>query len=207
MEFGAAGTMMQTKMTDAHKTIWEDMGKKTADKLEDRQGHQLFFAIVAVIEILESDRIFSNRYNAMIGNGNTENIACQIFNQLLFVIERLLDIDFPIFGQGLIQHSLNIQCVIIGIEFAVCPELREGKAKAVAELIGEQCDGEEKLMVSGIPFVTSGGGDQRATRDNEVDMQMLLQGLPPSVQDQLKSRFRRRDTFARTPSTTARQLG
>jgi len=54
-------------------------------------------------------------------------------------------------------------------------------------LIGKQFDGKEKLVVSGIPSVTSGRRDQRAARDNEVKMEMLLHGLPPSVHDHRKA--------------------
>ena len=39
LKFRAAGSIVQTKMTDTHKTIRQNMRKKTADKLEDMQGH------------------------------------------------------------------------------------------------------------------------------------------------------------------------
>jgi len=135
------------------------VGKETANELEDMQGHRFLFAIVAVIEILEGDRILSNGDNAMIGNSNAENVAAEILDQLLFVIERRLDIHFPIFGQTFSEHRLNIQPAIIRIEFAICPQFGELKAESVAELIGKQFDGEEELMVSGIPRVASGRRD------------------------------------------------
>lgn len=138
LKFGAAGGVMQAKMTDADKAIGQDMREKAADKLEDMQGHEFFFAIIAVIEIFESDRIFAKGNNAMIGNGNAENVATEIFDQLLFTIERFLDIDFPIFGQGFGQHLLNIQPAVICIEFAICPKLGEFKAEAIAEHIGKE---------------------------------------------------------------------
>lgn len=137
LKFGAARTMMQTKMTNAHKTIWEDMGEKAADELHRGEGHQFLFAIVAIIEIFEGDGIFANGDDAMIGNGNPKNIASQIFDQLLFVIERFLDIDLPIFGQTFSEHGLNIQRAIIRVEFAIRPELSEFKTKAITELIGK----------------------------------------------------------------------
>ena len=98
LEFGAAGTIVQTKMADTDKAIGQDMGEKTADKLRGGEGHQFLYAIVAVVEILESDRIFANGNNAMIGDGDAENVTPQILDQFLFVIERGLDKDLPIFG-------------------------------------------------------------------------------------------------------------
>lgn len=89
---------MQAKMANTDKAIGKDMGKETADELEDMEGHLFFFAIITVIEIFEGNGVFAKGDNAMIGNGNAEDVATEIFEQLLFVVERFLDIDFPIFG-------------------------------------------------------------------------------------------------------------
>src|SRR6266498_4137973 len=187
LELGTAGSVVQAKMADADKTIGQDMGKETTNELENMEGHQLLFAIVAVVEILEGDGVFANCHNAMIGNGNAEDVATKILKQLLFIVERRLDIDFPIFGQALLQHILNIKSVVMGIEFANCPEFGDFKAEAIAEHIGKQFGGKEKLMVSGIPRVASGGAHKSAARDDEMDMQMLLHSLPPSVHDHRKA--------------------
>lgn len=183
LEFDTAGRMVQAKMADADKPIGENMRKETANELEDMEGHQLLFALVAVIEILEGDSILANRHNAVIGNGNAEDVATKILKQLLFVVERWLDIDFPIFGQGLRQHILNIQSAVISVQFVVYPEFGDFKAETIAEHIGKEFDGKEKLVVSRIPTVASGGGYQRAARNDEMDMQMLLHGLPPGMHD------------------------
>src|SRR6266511_2958120 len=100
LEFGAARTIVQTEMTNTDKTSGQDMRKKAADKLQCGEGHDLLFAIVTVIEILESDGIFANGNNPMIGDCNAEDVATEILDQILFVIEWRLDVDFPIFGQS-----------------------------------------------------------------------------------------------------------
>ena len=79
MKFETQASIMQTKMTNTDKAIGEDMGKETANELEDRQGHNFFNAIVAVIEILEGDGVFPKSHNAMIGNGNAEDITTEVF--------------------------------------------------------------------------------------------------------------------------------
>ena len=91
---------MQAEMTDADKAIGQNMREEATDKLDRGEGHQFLFAIVAVVEVFEGDRVSRNGNDTMIGNGNTENVATEILDQLLFVIERGLDIDFPIFGQA-----------------------------------------------------------------------------------------------------------
>ena len=137
LEFGAAGTMVQAEMADTHKTIRQDMSKETADELHCGEGHQFFDAVVAVVEILEGDSIFANSHNTVIRDGDAEDVTSEILDQLFDAIERGLDIDFPIFGQGLLQHLLNIECAVVGIELAVRPKVGEFKTKAVAKLVGE----------------------------------------------------------------------
>ena len=46
-----------------------------------------------------------------------------ILDQLLFLIEWFLDIDFPIFGRGLHEHVWNIESAVVGVEFAIRPKL------------------------------------------------------------------------------------
>jgi len=121
LELETTASVVQAKMANTDKAIGEDMGKETANKLEDRQGHEFLFAIVAVIEILEGDGIFAKGNNAVIGNSNAEDVATEIFEQLLFVVEGGLDIDFPIFGQGFGQHALHIKSAMVGVEFVVYP--------------------------------------------------------------------------------------
>lgn len=174
---------MQTKMTNTDKPIGEDMGKETADELKDRQGHEFLFAIVAIIEILEGDGIFAKSNNAMIGNGNAEDITTEILEQLFFVVERRLDIDFPIFGQALSHHIQNIKSAMMGVELVVYPKFGDFKAETVAEQIGKQEGGEEKLVRSRIPGIAGRGGNESSTRDDEMDVEMFLHSLSPSVHD------------------------
>ena len=189
LEFCAAGGVMQTKMTNAHKASGQDMRKKAADKLQRGEGHDLLFASVTVIEILESDGIFANGNNPMIGDCNAEDVATEILDQILFVIERGLDIDFPLFGQGLPHHSEHIECAAGGLQFASLPQLENLKTKAVAEDSGKQFNGKEKLARSRIPMIASGGRHKRPARDDEMEVEMILQGLSPSMQDHRKTDF------------------
>lgn len=183
LEFETQASVVQAKMANTDKTIREDMGKETANKLEDMQGHEFLYAIIAIIEILEGDGIFAKGNNAMIGNGNAEDITTEIFEQLFFVVEWRLDIDFPIFRQALLQHILNIQSAIIGVELVVYPEFGDFKTETIAEHIGKQEGGEEKLVRSRIPGIARGGVYQRATSHDEMDVEMFLHSLPPSVHD------------------------
>ena len=138
LKFETTASVMQAKMANTDKAIGKDMGKETADELEDMEGHLFFFAIITVIEIFEGNGVFANGDNAVIGNGNAEDVATEIFEQLLFVVEWFLDIDFPIFGQGFGEHRLHIELGIVGVEFASRPELGEFKTETIAEHIGKQ---------------------------------------------------------------------
>ena len=82
------------------------------------------------------------------------------------------------------EHGRNIESAVTRVEFSIRPEFGDFKAEAIAEHIGKQFDGEEELMVSGIPGIARRRGDKSSTCNDEVDMQMLLHSLPPSVHDQ-----------------------
>lgn len=187
LEFETTASVMQAKMANTDKAIGKDMGKETANELEDMQGHLFLFAIVTVVEIFEGNGVLANGDNAVIGNGNAEDVATEIFEEFLFVVERFLNVDFPIFGQGFGEHRLHIELAIVGVEITSRPELGEFKAEAIAEHIGKQQDREEELVGSGIPRVARRVGDQRATCDDEMNVKMLLQSLPPSMHDQRKA--------------------
>ena len=137
LEFGAARGMMQAKMANADKALWQDMGEEATDELDGGQGHDFLFALVAVVEILKGDGIAGNGNKAMVGNGNAEDIPSEIFDQFLWVIQGSLDKDFPSLGQGVLQHALNIERAMVHIQFALCPKLGESKAEAIAELVGK----------------------------------------------------------------------
>ena len=106
---------MQTKMTNADKPIGENMGKKAADELRRGEGHEFGFAFIAIVEIFESHLVAFHGDNAMIANGNTEDVATKIFEQFFDTIERSLDIDFPILSLRYSHHMRDIQLTIISI--------------------------------------------------------------------------------------------
>ena len=124
-------------MTDTDEALGQDVREEATDELMGVEGHELLFAVVAVVEILEGDSVFGHAQDAVVGDGNTEDIATEILDQFLRTIEGSLNVDFPILRQGVLEHVGNVECAMVGIEFAICPELREFKTEAIAELVGK----------------------------------------------------------------------
>lgn len=184
---GTAGPMMQTKMANPDKTIGQYMGKETADELQWWKRHDLFFALVTVIEIFERDGIPVDRENAMIGNGDAEDVTAKILHELLDTVGSGLNKNLPISSQGLLNHGCDIQSAIKGVEAAIFGELGKGGAELVAELIGKQLYREKKFSGSRLPAIARWGGNECAAGDNEVKVEMILHGLPPGMQDHGKA--------------------
>lgn len=128
---------MQAKMAHADKAIRQDMGEEATDELEDGQGHDFLCALVAIVAVGKGDGIFAHSEEAVIGDGNAEDVTPEILDQFLRAIKWGLDEDFPIFGEGLLDHGGNIEGTWMGIEFAICPQLGKGEAETVAELVGK----------------------------------------------------------------------
>ena len=82
-------------MADTDKAIRQDMGEEATDELEGRQGHDFLCTLVAVVTIFEGDSIFAHSENAVIGNGNAEDVAPEILDQFFRAIDGRLDVDFP----------------------------------------------------------------------------------------------------------------
>ena len=98
LEFGATGGMMETEVADADKAGGQDMGEEATDKLMGVEGHELLFALVAVVAVFEGDGVFADAHNAVIGDGNAEDVATEILDQFLWTIKGGLNVDFPILG-------------------------------------------------------------------------------------------------------------
>ena len=90
--------MMQTEVADAHEAMGQDVGEEAPNKLMGVKGHELLFAFVAVVAILEGHGVVADREDTVIGNGNAENVTSEVFDQFLGTIERTLDVDFPVLG-------------------------------------------------------------------------------------------------------------
>jgi len=189
LEFGAARTMMQPKMTNADKAIWQDMREEATDELAGGQGHDFLCAFVAIVEVFEGDGIFAHGEEAMVGDGNAEDVATEILNQFLGAIKGRLNVDFPILGQSVLEHGGDVECASIGIQFALCPQLREGEAETIAELMGQQFDRKKKFVRCRLPAVPSRRGNQRPAGDDEMEVEMLLHRLSPGMQDHRKADF------------------
>jgi len=153
LEFGAAGTIVQTEMANADKAFGEDMREKTMDKLCSRQGHLFLFTLVAVVEILEGDGMVGKGKDPVVGDGNAKDVATEILHECIDATQWSLDVDFPIFGKRLGEHLLDIESTVVGIQFAGCPELGDGETKAIAELIRKQFDREEELARGSLPAI------------------------------------------------------
>ena len=115
-EFGAAGTMMQTEMTNADKASRQDVREETADKLHRRERHSFGFAFIAIVKIFERYLMSLDRENAMIADGNAEDVASEVFDQFLHAIERGLNKYFPILRLRSRYHVSHIQQTLICIE-------------------------------------------------------------------------------------------
>jgi len=141
LELSATTAVMEAEMADAHKTAGQDMGQEAADKLHGREGHLfelvLALCLVTVVIILEGNLPVFYIQDAVVADGDPENVATEIFDQLLWSIERGLDEDFPILLLCACQHPGHIQLATLGIQVSVLPQLVYACAKRAAKVLGK----------------------------------------------------------------------
>ena len=96
MDFGSAMTISQKSIiTDAPKTIGEDVQKKTSNKFMSLQGHNFDGIIVPIIFPMKRDLALSKGQQTVIGNGDAVSITTEIIENLFWFTERRFSINHP----------------------------------------------------------------------------------------------------------------
>ena len=98
LEFVAAGGMVEAEVADADKASGQDMQEEAMDEFIGREGHVFELALLAVVEVLERDLTALDVEDTVIGDGDAEDIASEVIEQVVDAVLGSLDVDFPIFG-------------------------------------------------------------------------------------------------------------
>lgn len=78
--FGFISVGEETKVTDLHKAMRQDMHEETADELKSRNSHDLPMIVIPVVTPLEGDLITFELENAIVGDSDAVSIPTEIIN-------------------------------------------------------------------------------------------------------------------------------
>ncbi len=181
MEFAATAAVMDAEVANANKMRRQDVSEEATNKINGGDGHAFQLALIEylipVIKILESDLPVFHIQDAMIADGDTEDITAKILDQFFRAIERTLYVYFPVGSFGFREHLGDIELTLLGIERTGGPELTESGTKSKFEASGELFGVEKEVMFGRLPAIAIGRIDESATGHDGMNMGMLLDDL------------------------------
>ena len=161
------------------------MPQKPPQELQRLQRHHLFFAAVAVVVIFEADLPTLDADQAIVGKGNPVDVPAGILKNLDAFPVRRLDVHLPLFGPHPGHQRLDIQPGAFAdpLQFAFPPQLQQPIAYPVTIVARQRQHRKQEIgrgmLPANLPILAPAG---RPAGHDEVEMEMLLQGLAPCVQ-------------------------
>lgn len=144
----------------------QDMLEKAPDELDDIKG-DVSIAIAALLAIGEGDSSIFDNYDSGIGDGHPENIGSEVFQGCLAASYCLtVDVpgDLPACRIDFVEQPLPCH---FGLEFG-------------SGDLGQGSDGQVERVAGWQPLFSVGG--QSSSRDDEVQVRMILHLSSPGVE-------------------------
>ena len=86
-------------MADADEAFGEQVQQEAAQKLIERQGHQLVFMVVSGIAPAKGDLVIRERDESVVGDGDAVGVVAQITECLLGASEGLFGVNVPVVSE------------------------------------------------------------------------------------------------------------
>ncbi len=181
---GAAPIAEDPIVTHAHPATGQGMQQEAPDKLPRRQCHALHPVAMTIVSPAKRHLALVHRHQAMVADGHPMGIAAQVRDHLLGRGKRRLGIDDP----GVLLQRSDEAGKNLGVGqgsrgtreaqdiLSVGP--LEAREILAAQDLGQAFDWEEEVAaLRGNPALAV--WDQGATSDDPVDVDVVLERLPP----------------------------
>ena len=189
--FGPVAVGEQAEVADADKTLREDVQQEAAKEVGGLESHDLFAMAVAVILPAEGDLAVLESQQPVIGKGHFVGVAAQVVEHLGGTTEGRFGINDPLGLAAVLEPLRESGSGGQGLELAV--ELKFSLIKGLLESGQEQATEEsrqdahrqEEARAAANP--TFSIGRQSAAGNHTMQMGMMQQVLPPSVENRQKT--------------------
>ena len=92
----AIAVAKKTVVTDALKTVRQDMEQEAANEVVGLQGHDFLPVVMAIIFPAKTDPAVVNTKQAVVGNGDTMGVAAQVVEDLFGTAEGRFGVNHPL---------------------------------------------------------------------------------------------------------------
>jgi hypothetical protein len=162
------------------------VNQESAQELLCGDRHDLLLAAVRIVFPAKRDPIILERNQSMVGDGDAVRIASEIVQNMLGTAEGWLGIDDPVLAKELSEKSSKATRLdktlerAVKLELVLTKELFQSSCELAAEDAAQCGDGQEESSRGGDPSGTV--RCKTASRNNVMDVRMMLKVLPPSVE-------------------------
>jgi hypothetical protein len=184
------GTMAvgeKADVTDAVEAVGHGVLEEAANELVGGQRHHLDLCVMAIVPPGETDLTVIECHEAAVGDGHTMGVASEITEHLFRPGKWRFGEDHPVDAGQFIEPSGERGVISQVCECAGQAKLTRGDGGAqladerVAEATGEHAHRQEEAGAASDPACLV--GRDAATRDDAVQVRMMVQRLAPGVQD------------------------
>ncbi len=189
--FGPVTVGQQAEVADADKTLREDVQQEAAEELGGLERQDLFSMAVAVTLPAEGDLTVLESQQPVIGDGHLVSVATQVIQHLGGTPEGRFGINDPLGLAAVLEPLHESRSGGQGLELAV--ELKFSLIKGLLQSGQEQATEESRQDAHGpeearaAAHPASSIGRQSAAGSHTMQMGMMQQVLPPSVEDGQKT--------------------
>ncbi len=183
---GAACVCEEAEMADATEAFGQDVLQKAAHELVGVERHRLGLAAGAIIFPSETNAVFGAVEKPAIGDGNAMGVAAEVVEDLAWTAERALGVDEPF--DAALRGEIGAEGGRFGERRLFAEKLQAGGVERRAEAFKEpttiearqNVDRKEEVGPTGDPSPIR---PETAARNNAVDVRVMRERLPPSMQD------------------------
>ena len=93
---GAPPVGKEAEVADANETFGEQVPQETAQKLIERQGHQVMLIVVGRVAPAKGNFLVGRGDKSMVGDGDAMGVAAQVLQNILRTTEGWFGVDHPV---------------------------------------------------------------------------------------------------------------
>ena len=94
-------------MPDFHKSRWQNVKQKAADKFDGRDRHELLLVVVRRVPPSKRHLTILHFDQSPVGNSDAMGVACQVLDHVLGAAKRPLGVDDPLLAPKLAKQSVE----------------------------------------------------------------------------------------------------
>jgi len=183
---GSLPVSEEAEVADADEAAWQQVQKKAAEELVDRQAHDTLLVAMSGVTPAEADLVIRQGDQSAVGDADAVSVCAEIAQGMFRSAERPLGVDDPVVMEqdsepGGEATWLGERCELtMELELAFSERSPQAGDELAAEDTSEHLDWKKEETARRDP--TGVIWCEPAGSDHAVDMGMVLQPLIPGVE-------------------------